>query len=49
MPFEDDKKIELNQYQDSDKAPFIIYADLECKKKRLVDVKIILKTCLQQK
>ena len=30
MPFEDIKVLEFNQYQISDKAPFIIYADLEC-------------------
>ena len=30
MSFEDTKILEFNQYQKSDKAPFIIYADLEC-------------------
>ena len=30
MPFEDTKLLELNQYQKSDKAPFIVYADLQC-------------------
>ena len=30
MPSEDIKILEFNQYQKSDKAPFIIYADLEC-------------------
>ena len=30
MRFEDTKILEYNQYQQSDKAPFIIYADLEC-------------------
>ena len=30
MPPEDAKILEFNQYQKSDKAPFIIYADLEC-------------------
>ena len=29
MPFEDTEILELNQYQKSDKAPFIIYTDLE--------------------
>ena len=29
MPSEDTKILEFNQYQKSDKAPFIIYADLE--------------------
>ena len=30
MLFEDTKILELNQYQKSDKLPFIIYANLEC-------------------
>ena len=30
MPFEDRKMLEFKQYQEYDKAPFIIYADLEC-------------------
>ena len=30
MPSENTKILEFNQYQKSDKAPFIIYADLEC-------------------
>ena len=30
IPSENDKILEFNQYQKSDKAPFIIYADLEC-------------------
>ena len=30
VPSEDTKILEFNQYQKSDKAPFIIYADLEC-------------------
>ena len=30
MPCEDTEILEFNQYQKSDKAPFIIYADLEC-------------------
>ena len=30
MPSEDTKILEFDQYQNSDKAPFIIYADLEC-------------------
>ena len=29
MPSEDTKILEFNQYQKSDKAPFIIYADLK--------------------
>ena len=30
MPSEDSKILEFNQYQKSDKAPSIIYVDLEC-------------------
>ena len=30
MPSEDTKILEFNQYRKSAKAPFIIYADLEC-------------------
>ena len=30
MPSEDTKILEFSQYQKSDKAPLIIYADLEC-------------------
>ena len=30
MSSEDTEISEFNQYQKSDKAPFIIYADLEC-------------------
>ena len=30
IPFEDTKLLEFNQYQKSDKAPHITYADLEC-------------------
>ena len=30
MPSEDTKILEFNEYQKSDKAPFISYADLEC-------------------
>ena len=30
IPSEDIKILEYNQYQKSDKAPFIIYANLEC-------------------
>ena len=33
MPSEDTKILEFKQYQKSDKATFIIYADLECLKK----------------
>ena len=47
IPSEFTKILEFNQYQKSDKVPFIIYADLECK--ILMDVKIFLKICLQRK
>ena len=30
MPSEDTKILGFNQYQKSDKAPFIIYPDLQC-------------------
>ena len=30
MPFEDNKILEVNQYQKSDKAPFDICRDIEC-------------------
>ena len=30
LPSEDTKILEFNQYQISDKTPFIIYADFEC-------------------
>ena len=46
---EDTKILQFNQYQKSDKAPFTIYADLECIMKKMVDVKIILKINSQQK
>ena len=42
MSPDDTKILELNLYQKSDKAPCIVYADLE--QKRLMDAKIILKT-----
>ena len=31
----DDTKLELNQYQKSDKAPFIFFVDLECMIKKI--------------
>ena len=30
MHSDDTKILKFNQYQKSDKAPFVIYADLEC-------------------
>ena len=35
MPSEGTKILEFNQYEKSDKAPFIIYADLECLKEKI--------------
>ena len=32
MPSKDTEILEFNQYKKSDKAPFVIYADLECLK-----------------
>ena len=49
MPSEDTKILEFNQYQKSDKAPFVIYPDLECIIEKFEDVKIILKIHLQEK
>ena len=33
MPSEDTKMLDFNQYQISNKAPFIIYTNLECNRK----------------
>ena len=49
MPSKDTKILEFNQYQKSDKAPFIIYADLECVIEKIDRCKKILKIHLQQK
>ena len=35
MPSEDTEILEFNQYQKFDKAPFIIYADLQCIKENI--------------
>ena len=35
MPSKDTKILEFNQYQKSDRAPFNIYADLECSTKKI--------------
>ena len=48
MPSKDTNLLEFNQYQNSDKAQFIIYADLECIT-RLMNIKIILKIHPNQK
>ena len=34
MPSEDTKTLEFNQYQNSDKVPFIIYAGLKCNNRK---------------
>ena len=39
MPSEETKVLEFNHHQKSDKALLILYADLECIIKRLMDVK----------
>ena len=49
MPSEDTKTLEFNKYKKSDKAPFIVYADLECIIENMTDLEIILKIHLQQK
>ena len=49
MPSQDIKILEFNQYQQSDKATFITYGDLECLKEKIDRCKIILKIHLQQK
>ena len=38
MPSEDTKILEFNQYQKSDKVPFIIYADLQSIKKSITNI-----------
>ena len=39
MPLEDSNILEFNRYQKSDKIPFIIYADLECIKEKIIGCK----------
>ena len=48
IPSEDTKIVELDQYQRSNKAPYITNADLESPYERLMDVKIFQKNYLQQ-
>ena len=43
------QKLELNQYQKSDKAPFITYGDIGCIIEKIDGFKKILKIPLQQK
>ena len=35
MPLEDTKILQFDQHQKSDKAPFHIYVDLECRIKKI--------------
>ena len=49
MLSEKTKALELNQNKKSDKAPFLIFADLECTIEKLMDVKTMLKIHQQQK
>ena len=49
MPPEDTKILDFNQYKQSGKAPFVIYADLECLTEKIDGYKIILKIHQQQK
>ena len=51
MPFKSTgtKILKFNQYQKSNKAPFLIYADLECIIENINGCKIILKIHSQQK
>ena len=48
MHSEETKILEFNQYQKSDKESFIIYTDPEYIIEKIEDVKMILKTHLQQ-
>ena len=47
MPSEGTNILELKQYQKSDKAPSVTYADLEYLIKKWIDPKIIVKNYLQ--
>ena len=49
MPSEDTKILELNQYQKSDKTPFIIYADRECLIEKIDGCKINAKKVIHNK
>ena len=49
MSSENTKILEFNQYQKSDKAPFIIYSDLECLIEKVDECKNNLKIHLHQK
>ena len=49
MPFENTKMLEFNHCQKPDKAPFIIYGDIECIMEKIDGCKIILKIHQQEK
>ena len=49
MPSKDTKILNFNQYQNFDKASFIIYADFECIIEKIDGYKIISKIHLQEK
>ena len=49
MPSEETKILEFNQYQKCDKAPFLIYAYLECIIEKIDEYKNNLKIHLQHK
>ena len=49
MPNEDNKILKHNHGGKSLKAPFMIYADLECFLEKCIPVKIILKNLIQRK
>ena len=49
MPNDNNKILKYNQGEKSMKAPFIIYADLECLVEKCTHVKIILKNLTQKK
>ena len=49
MPSEETEILEFNQYHKCDKAPFLIYADLECIIEKIDEYKNNLKIHLQHK
>ena len=49
LPSEDTKILEFNQYEKSDKAPFINFADLECIIEKIVGWRNNPEIRLQQK
>ena len=49
MPSEETEILEFNQYHKCDKAPFLIYADLECIIEKIDEYKNNLKIPLQHK